>query len=105
MGVSLLLVGRFALTLCTVLIGASQGGWIYLYQTPPGSHIIKHVDTGWHSRVHYLPFDMGRGHLSSLQGVTIRDHHFSFWMLRGSLLPPPLTTAGMHLVVFSQVVS
>lgn len=105
MSVSLLLVGRFPLTLCTVLIGASERGRIYLYQTTSGSHIIKHVDARWHSRVHHFPFHVGRGHLSSLQGVTIGDHHFPFRMLRGPLLPPPLTTAGMHLVVFSQVVS
>lgn len=46
MCVSLLLVGCFLLTLCTVLSGASEGGWIHLYQTTSGSHIVEHVDTG-----------------------------------------------------------
>lgn len=105
MCVRLLLVGHFLLTLYTVLIGASERSWIYLYQTTSRSHIIKHVDTGWHCRVHHFPFHVGGGHLSSLQGVTIGDYNFPFWVLRGPLLPPPLTAARMHLVVFSQVVS
>lgn len=57
--VGLLLVCCFALTLCTVLVGASEGGWIDLHQTTSGSHIVKHVDTGGHSRVHPFPFHKG----------------------------------------------
>lgn len=40
MCVGLLLVGCLPLTLCTVLVGASEGGWIHLYQTASGSHIV-----------------------------------------------------------------
>ena len=48
---------------------------------------------------------MGRGHVTALKAVTIRADHFGVRMLRGPLLPPPLTAAGLHLSVFSQVVS
>lgn len=106
MCVGLLLVSCFPLTLCTVLVGAPQGGWVYLNQATSGSHIVQHVDTGGHSRVHPLPFHMGRGHVTALKAMTIRTNHFPIWMLRGRpLLPPPLTAAGLHLTVFSQIVS
>lgn len=103
--VGLLLVGRFPFTLCTVLVVASEGSWIHLYQTTSGCQIVKHVDTGGHSRVYPFAFHMGRGHVTALKTVTIGDNHFRIWMLRGALLPPPLTAAGLHLTVFSQVVS
>lgn len=58
--VGLLLIGRLPLTLGTVLVSASERGWIHLYQATSGSHIVKHVDTGGHSRIHPFPFHMGR---------------------------------------------
>lgn len=105
MCVGLLLVCSFPLTFCTVLVGASQGGRIYLNQTTSGSHIVQHVDTGGHSRVHPFPFHVGRGHVTCLKAMTIGDYHFPIWMLRRPLLPPPLAAAWLHLTVFSQVFS
>lgn len=102
--VGLLLAGRLPLTLCTVLVGASEGGRVHLDQTTPGSHIVKHVNTGGHSRVHPFPFHVGRGHVA-LKAVTIWADHFRIRVLRRPLLPPPLTAARLHLTVFSQVVS
>lgn len=103
--VGLRLIGRFSFTLRTVLVGASEGGWIHLYQPPSGSHIVEHVDTRGQSRVYPFPFHMGRGHVSTLKAVTVGANHFPIRVLRRPLLPPPLTAAGLHLAVFSQVVS
>ena len=48
---------------------------------------------------------MGRGHVTALQAVTIWADHFRIRMLGRPLLPPSLTAAGLHLTVFSQVIS
>lgn len=101
--VGLLRVGGVPLTLRAVLVGASEGGWIHLHQSTSGGHVVEHVDTGGHSRVQPFPFHVG--HVTALKAVAIGDDHFPVGVLGRPLLPPPLTAAGLHLTVFSQVVS
>lgn len=105
MRVGLLWVGGVPLTLRAVLVGASEGGWIHLHQSTSGGHVVEHVDTGGHSRVQPFPFHVGRGHVTALKAVAIGADHFPVRVLGRPLLPPPLTAAGLHLTVFSQVVS
>lgn len=40
-----------------------------------------------------------------MKAVTLGANHFPVRMLRGPLLPPPLTAAGLHLTFFAQIVS
>lgn len=48
---------------------------------------------------------MRQGPISTWEVVTVWESHFNLLVRRWALLPPPLTAAGLHLPVLSQVFS